>query len=540
MSNEIKKLKDKLLIQGIGDEYSSQQLFCSLTEVDDLLIFGGRGGGKTEALLSDIILRFVRGKEQGINLNFCFLRNVYGALNDSVSKLRNICSKFFNEDEYKFYKSSGYDVFVMIQDKNRKYSNFDDIKGSRLFFRAAKSVKDYEEKFHGSNFDGIYIDELSTVCPKLVKMLKDTLRSSKGVIPVFRAATNPWGFYTKEVYEEYLRDKVYGKMYEIETEIDSINYLTGEIEKEKIVLSKGVIKSFLDENYHLPKNYKMQLIKNYINDEKKLKSYVLGDFDFTESRFLNIDIGTQVIEPFILPSSWARDCYMSYDDGTTSPFSVLWLVEAKTGSYKDARGRIVNVPVGSIFVINEYYGSEVYIRQQKDPENFSLTPDDDEKLKVGLNITHSEIAREIKRINLTKVNSLLNGYTAKCGPADTSITKNDRGKNGKTVYDIFASEGLKWSKAFKGNHSRVNNANYIKNMITATINKDMTQPHLYFFDNYTNILVYNLLSLKSNPNNPDDILDDNRDHDYDALRYGITYRRRGGIKLIDNFRNVNN
>lgn len=533
MSKNIDDLKKKFLIQGIKGKLSSQQLFVSLSEVDDLLLTGGRGGGKTEALLADCIFRFK--KHTSVELNFVFLRNLYGALQDPISKLKVMARKFLNEDDYKFYNQDGYTVFVLIKDKKKKITNFSDIRGSRIYFRAAKSVKDYEDKFHGSNFDGIYIDELSTFCPKLANMLKDTLRTSKDIKPVFRAATNPWGMYVKEVYDEYIHNKEYGKIYEVVTKFKSIDPLTGDEYDDSVVVRKGAIFSSLDENYHLPKDYKVKLITNNINSEKTLNAYVLGIFDFSDSRFLHIDREKLVIPQFYIPKQWASTSYISYDDGTSSPFSALWFVKATTDSYINHKGDLVKVPIGTLFVINEFHGSKPFLNMRNGGKGYVLTQEDKDQVSIGLDYTHSKIAELIKNDNNGKVRAMLGGYVSKCGPADTSIKKNDRGQGGKTVYDIFKANGLDWGSAIKGNNSRVDNANYLKNMIKATYDEDMLQPHIYFFDIHTDMLMYNLENLKTNPNNPDDILDENKDHDYDALRYGITHSRKTKGKIVNRY-----
>lgn len=191
-------------------------------------------------------------------------------------------------------------------------------------------------------------------------MLKDTLRSSKGNTPVFRAATNPWGLYTKEVYDEYILDKEDGVIYKTKTNVDYINPVTGKKEVKTIEISKGSIKSYLQENYFLEPDYLVNLINDYMHNERLLKAYVYGDFDFTDSRFLHIDRSVLSVKPFQIPRSWASTAYISYDDGTSSPFSALWFIKATSNSYMNHKGEDIRVPVGSLFVINEFYGSEAF------------------------------------------------------------------------------------------------------------------------------------------------------------------------------------
>src|SRR5690606_8371125 len=135
-----------------------------------------------------------------------------------------------------------------------------------------------------------------------------------------------------------------------------------------------------------------------------------SDASFFGSVYSSKDV---IIKPFIIPERWARKALMSYDDGTTSPFCVLWYVKSDGSPFVDADGILKTVPKGTIFIIHEFLGCN--------PSNHA----------EGLNLTHSQIAEQIKDINDSIIVEKLGGYKANCGPADTSIHQNTRGKGEK-------------------------------------------------------------------------------------------------------------
>lgn len=149
MKKNKKNIKD-VVLKGKDGKLSSQELFLSLGAdkeyfVNEILLWGTRGGGKTHSLILDFInkvLLFPNHKITGV-----LFRLVYPALRDVIDKAKKICEQIFNEDEYTFYSKPELKVVF----KN----------GSELLFRAIDSVKDYETKYHGQEYQWQGFDELS-------------------------------------------------------------------------------------------------------------------------------------------------------------------------------------------------------------------------------------------------------------------------------------------------------------------------------------------------------------------------------------------
>lgn len=496
------KIKEKnindFVLKGKGGRMSSQELFLSLGQdrenyVNEILLWGTRAGGKTHSLILDFITSVLKFKHK--SFKGILFRITYNALDDVIDKALTICNSIFKEDEFTFYKSTS-DLRIVFHLKN--------CGKQELLFRRISTLQDYEQNFHGKEFQKIYWDELSSWSTlELYDIMMTCLRYSKDPEKEFpltvRATTNPWGLGIDAIEKRFLKEKP-GVITE-----KSIN-----IGNEKITTKKMNIFSSWVENYKIGPEYIINIAKGVLNDKSKRDAFLSGIIDRTSGSFFGELLSRKVIiKPFDIPKSWARSAIMGYDDGTASPFSTLWLVKSDGTSYKDHNGDEKWCKKGSCFIVNEYFGAE------------SLDTCD-----VGLNLSHTEIARNIKAINEGKVKNILSGRVANCGPSDTSIHSNTRGKGEKTVYDIFKGEGLNWKKTKKFNGSRINGANIIRDMLTATNKEDLSSEHLYIFDS-CKFLVYNLNNLKRNPKNPDDILEENKDHDYDVLRYLVTFENSG-------------
>lgn len=489
-----KRSAKDVVLKGKDGKLSSQELFLSLGAdknfyVNEILLWGTRGGGKTHSLILDYVnkvLLFPQHKITGV-----LFRMVYPALKNVIDTAKKVCEQIFTEDEYTFYSKPELKVVF----KN----------GSELLFRAIDSVKDYETKYHGQEYQWMGFDELST-WPNLIvyDLTQSCLRySGDGEIPLtVRSTTNPWGPGIEEIEKRFLK-----------TKSGVISEKKMKVGDEEIVTRKMNIFSSWIENYKLDKDYPIQLAKSALTNKSQRLAFMKGEIDRNQGSFLGGLLSTKaLIKPFRIPSSWVKSAIMGYDDGTSSPFSVLWSVESDGTTFEDADGNTRWVPKGSMFIINEYYGAKNL-----------------ETVDIGLDLPHSVIAENIKAINNSKIKDMLGGRVANCGPSDTSIHSNTRGKGEATVYDIFKRNGLNWDKTKKYNGSRINSANVLKNMLNATLEEDTKERHLYIF-NTCNFLIYNLGNLKKNPNNPDDIVEENKDHDYDVLRYLISYKKEKSMK----------
>ena len=143
----------------------------------EILFAGGRGNGKSEALLADFV-RYV-GQGHGMNYRGVIFRRGYKELQDLIGKGKKLFFPAF--PGVRFLESPAQYKFRWPD-------------GEELWFRAVESPNDYWA-YHGNEFSYIGFDELcSWPSPDLYDSLKSLLRNTEADIPLrVRATTNPYG-----------------------------------------------------------------------------------------------------------------------------------------------------------------------------------------------------------------------------------------------------------------------------------------------------------------------------------------------------------
>lgn len=143
----------------------------------EALFAGGRGNGKSEALLVDFA-RYV-GQGHGVNYRGIIFRRGYKELQDLIQKGKKIYMPAF--PGVRFLESPAQYKFRWPD-------------GEELWFRAVEHPGDYWN-FHGTEVSWLGFDELcSWPSPDLYDSLKSLLRNTEADIPLrVRSATNPYG-----------------------------------------------------------------------------------------------------------------------------------------------------------------------------------------------------------------------------------------------------------------------------------------------------------------------------------------------------------
>jgi hypothetical protein len=154
----------------------SQTAFLSYPG-QEALFAGGRGNGKSEAMLADFA-RYV-GQGHGLHYKGVIFRRQYKELQDMINKGRKMFMPAFPGVRF-------------LESPSQYKFKFPD--GEELLFRAVESPSDYWSH-HGNEYQYIGYDELcSWPTPELYDSLKSLLRVSKEGIPLrIRATTNPFG-----------------------------------------------------------------------------------------------------------------------------------------------------------------------------------------------------------------------------------------------------------------------------------------------------------------------------------------------------------
>lgn len=499
---EKEKKESQMLIARNG--LSSQQIYLALgneakTAVNELLISGTKGGGKSFIGVFDCLSSILSLHEH--KLRYLIFRTQHGPLIDVKEKIKLILSQTLNMEEGKEWK-----FLEAPSDYKFVFAN-----GSELLLRGIANPEAYRRSIHGVEIQRAYCDELS-LYPTLevYNLIMTCLRysaSKKGLdandVPlVMRASTNPWAVGIEAVWEYFVPEDTesYGKIYTRKIKIGG-----KEIKMTKLCLFSSWI-----ENYKNGEMFVPNMVKSMRSDKSKLNAFMRGTKDTSDSSFFGSVFSYKdvMIKPFNPPDSWARKAKMAYDDGTKSPFGVIWYFKSDGSPYIDGDGEVKKVPKNSMFIFHEYLGCQ---------------PEDE---TVGLNLTHEQIADKINEINDYIIPDKNSGFRANCGPADSAIFANDRGGSFKTISDIFSKKGLRWVKSLKGGGSRSVGAALLRNAFQATKDNSTKSPHIYFF-NTLKYLPDQILSLRRHPKDPDDVdntSDKKRDHLYDPVRYALVHK----------------
>lgn len=493
----------------------SLALSCPCNEI---LYEGTRGPGKTAAQL----MRFRRlvGLGYGQFWKGVIFDVEYKNLADIISQSKKLFRKF--DDGAKFLSSPSDLKWVWPT-------------GEELLFRYEKKADGYWN-YHGQEFPFVGHNELTKRADsEFYESMFSCMRSSfrpedypgpggKLLPPIpleCFSTTNPFGVGHTWVKKRFIDPVPRGKVNR--QEIKTFNPQTEQ--EETITLTRVAIHGSWRENPYLDPTYIAFLMN--IKDPNKKKAWVNGDWSVTSGgRFDHLwREHVHVVDPFKIPAGWHVD--RSHDWGESKPFSNLWFAESN-GHAVDINGRQVKYPVGTLFVIAEYYGCET------DQHN------------TGLKMSASNVAKVVKKIDEAlrdpskpSVNdkgeiNYISGIAENCkriepGPADNAIFNKDDEQI--SIASKMKKQGVEWIESDKSPGSRINGAAVLCEMLEAAIEGNDSEsgmperPAIYFFSNVRGIISrFPVLSRDSKK--PDDVDTEQEDHDYDALRYRATKAKR--------------
>ncbi|WP_212668776.1 terminase family protein [Pseudoalteromonas sp. NBT06-2] len=218
-------------------EKSGQEIFLMAgqpeTLVSELLIHGGRGTGKSEVLIPNYLQHV--GKGWGIWWSEIILRREIKSLKDLIKKSKKMIPRAFPGAEY-----------------NKSERSWTFVTGEKLTFDFCKTVEDYDEKYHGQEFQYVAFDEL-TVWPddKVYQSMRSCLRHSyqptleQPLLPPMqtRATTNPYGRGKGWVKEYFITSCQQGVPKFVDGVMDKMHIFCSYIENYKL---PDVYKRFLN------------------------------------------------------------------------------------------------------------------------------------------------------------------------------------------------------------------------------------------------------------------------------------------------------
>lgn len=196
-----------------------------------------------------------------------------------------------------------------------------------------------------------------------------------------------------------------------------------------------------------------------------------------------------VCDPFPIPVEWK--IWRGADDGFSAPAAVVWLTQ--------------DPDTKTTYVIDELYRAKML------PDVMAA------RVKArDANIMRIDSEGEEFRNNV-RISGIL----------DSSAFGDTGQQNAIPRGAVMNQMGLNWTPCAKWSGSRIAGAQHLHRMLA--INKRTRQPFLRFFRHCTNAIEI-LPSLPRDPKEPEDVDTDAEDHIYDALRYGLQWKRSGAQK----------
>lgn len=295
----------------------AQTEFLSANE-DEVFYGGGKGGGKTFALIADP-MRYFHNK----NHNGLFIRRTMPELRDIIWHTKHIYPKAFPGAKFKVQESCWYFP-----------------SGARQEFGYAENLTD-ALRYQGKAYNWIGYDELPQYPDdSIYNLINTSARSIDPDLPVhIRATGNAGNVGSRWVKERFVEPSPSNKPFTVE-----VKYFD---EREKKNKTRKITRRFIpstvwDNPYYLYDDKYVASLASLPETQKK--QLLEGDWDVVENMaFPEFSRnGPHVIEPFDIPRDWYK--FRAADWGYASPFCCLWMAV----NYEN-----------QIFVYREYYGKGI-------------------------------------------------------------------------------------------------------------------------------------------------------------------------------------
>lgn len=311
-----------------------KQVLFHRCPADRVLYGGGRGGGKSEALLWDAITQCLTYKGYVAVIFRRIYDNLMGVFRERLYKLPNSIGTW-----------------------NQTERSFRFVNGSVILLRAADEPKD-AEGFQGNEWDGLYIDEIQEFTQNMITPLLMNLRGSgkvqEQITPRFRASAWPWGIGHAWVKKEWITPAPPYTIWSPNTDEEGHLLPEGETRPTRCFIPANIF-----DNPALLKRY-----PGYINELKDKpeaeRRAAFGDWDVYEGQaFPEWRKERHVVTPFPLPSNWIKRG--GVDFGTTAPWAAYFYAEDP--SVIDE----VDPTLRRVYVFAEFYerGTDAQIQAKK-------------------------------------------------------------------------------------------------------------------------------------------------------------------------------
>ena len=325
--------------------------------------------------------------------------------------------------------------------------------------------------YQGKEFQFIGFDEAGQFIPAQYLYLFSRCRSIYPEIrPRIRSATNPGG-----IGHIFLKNRFQIGNTEPETTIVDLD--TG--------LTRKYIPAKIQDNPTLMENDPAYIKRLMLLPEIERMRLLEGVWDAFEGQvFTELNREVHGVEPFDLPPEW--EYFRTFDWGYSKPWCcIFW----------------ANDFDGKLYIVKVIYGAKV-------GENGVC-------VDVGLKQSDAEIAREIKKAEQEL------GVKVRPGPACKSTWAKRPAKGGvagPAPFEEMQREGVVWLKA---DHDRISGKRQFHTRLRLD---EEGNPHMYVFNDAGAFWDFIPL-LRESDKNPEDVQEDQEhDHIYEAVRFGLMYK----------------
>ncbi len=275
---------------------------------DEVLFAGGRGGGKTRAL----VMEAIRLCSHYPGIRVLVIRRSFPQLRATV--VAELAKVGFAKRLGAVWNSTEMEL---------RFTN-----GSLLKAGYIDALSDTAQ-YQGSEWQALLLDEMGLLVPEALPILRETLRTSNPAIPVrwLRATANPGG-----------PSHAYVRSHFVDATDDGRKVITDEHGRT----TRFIRSSVYDNVRHVGTSY-VRILEG-IEDTARRKSMLDGDFNaFFGQVFQEWDARRHIVGPRHLvhiPPSWRRHAGIDY--GFAAPWAVVWVAidaDGRAWAYREAYER---------------------------------------------------------------------------------------------------------------------------------------------------------------------------------------------------------
>lgn len=353
--------------------------------------------------------------------------------------------------------------------------------GSRISLAHLEHAKDMF-RWQGAEIHLLLMDELTHFTQEMYRFLRGRCRmvginpppGLKAKFPLIICGSNPGGI---------------GHVWVKKTFVNNGGYLIKKTAKSEGGMLRCYIPARLDDNPSLMKDdpdYENRL--EGLGDKMLVRAMREGDWSIVAGAMFGDTWRTpqHTCKHFPIPAEWA--VWRGADDGYAAPAAVLWFAQ--------------DPDTKTIYVIDELY-------------KMGMLPD----------VMTQKV--RTKDANVRRIDSdgtVYRNNTALSGILDAAAFGDTGQQNAIPRGLVMNQLGGKWTACEKWAGSRIAGCQHVHRMLA--INPRTGRPYLQFFDTCENAIEI-LPSLPRDPKEPEDVDTDAEDHIYDALRYGLQWKKSG-------------